>query len=347
MSRRATLALTLTLAAIPLGAGAVPPAAQSERAKGLELLEDKEFAPAAEALERAVKLAPEFTEAWMDLGNARLGMAKYLEAAAAFEAALRLDPARHGALYNLAYSYRRGGQHTRARDAYRAYLAKQPNDADAYYALAESLRALDDKGGAADAYDRYAANEKRPDRQTWVDQARKTAAELRSSGAPAAAAPAGAAAAPLAAGAPAPAGSASAAPESALGAEAATDTSRRTPEIDRGLAKLRARDFAGARVDLEASAQGSNDPWVWAALASAELGSGDASRASEHYRRALSAAAPKAVPAIRFGLAEALRAQHELSAARETYRAVIDDAQATAELKRLAGERLEALARAR
>jgi tetratricopeptide (TPR) repeat protein len=298
-------------------------AARSYRDEGARLIESKRYSDAVVALEKAIELSPDYAEAWVDLGNARLALGQHAEAAKAFDGALSLNPELPVARYNLAYALRRAGQLDKAIEAYRSYLQTNAEDADAHYGLAETLRARGDKAAAAEAYDRYATTETRPDRKQWVDKAKQLAKELREIEPKQAAA------------APPPT------TEHMSFSELKNEDHKRPKSFESGLAKLKTGDFKGALAELEkAEAKAPSDPLILAALASAQLGSLESDRAVASYRRALVSASPEMTPAIRFGLAEALRAQKDEEGSLAAYRLIVNDPNANPEIKRLSKERL-------
>lgn len=208
--RRACLSLALVAAPLvgtvvgPAPAQAAPSlAAKTYYDEGVRLLKERRFEDAAKALRRAVSFSPDYTEAWVDLGNAELAQGSWDAAAKAFRGALLQQADLGIARYNLAYALRKAGRFPESAEAYRAYLQATPTDADAFWGLAEALKGGGDRAAAADAFERYAELESRPDRASWRDKARAEADALR--GPSPATKAAALAAAPAAAASPAPA----------------------------------------------------------------------------------------------------------------------------------------------
>ncbi len=310
-----------------------------ELEQGLRLLKERRYEEAKQALNRATQSQPNNAETWVGLGNAHLATQSHREAVAAFERALSLAPDAHAVRYNLSFALRKAGRVKDAAASYRIYLEHQPQDPDAWYGLAETLREAKDAEGAAAAYESYADRESRPDRQTWVEKARRQAAALRAyageSSKPAPSTPApttGEPAKPSAA-------AAAAKPETKEGSAGPSST-----EILSGQAReaLRAGRFEAALEILAAIPErGRKDLHVAAAFAAAYLGSGDAERAIQWYRSALVVAPDTAKSALLLGLAEAYRRDGNTTGAREALKAVIDAEDEA--LKPLAVTRLDAL----
>ncbi|MCK6551180.1 tetratricopeptide repeat protein [Myxococcota bacterium] len=375
--------VVLALASPPFALAEPPPAAVAARDEGLKLSKENMHEQAAEALQRAVKLDPGFAEAWADLGNTYIVMGSMKDAIAAFESAVRIRPDMQTARYNLAFALRKTASHKRAAEQYRLYLQRDPEDADACYGLAESLKAQGDALAAAEAYERYAAVEKRPSQEKWIEKAKVQAKELRAGvAAKEAAMKAELAATKTRDATPASAsttltdGAKGSTTELGLtaipstnarktnvtpeqldeararseggatvgGGDRGASVGRRSPALDRALASLKRHDFAAARKDAElASKDAPDDAIVLSALAAAQLGDGRAADAEVTYRRAITAAKPEALPALYFGLGEALRAQGEKAAAKDAYAKASTATGATAALKALATERTKAL----
>lgn len=174
--------MTVVLALLSmLALGAPPQEAIDAHKHGMELSKSNP-AQAIELLEKAVKIDPEFSEAWMDLGQTHLTIGSMDEAIHAFQEAVRIRSDFQIARYNLAYALRKTNQHAKAAEQYRLYLQRDPDDADAWYGLAESLRQANDAVAAAEAYEHYAKVEKRPQQQRWVKKAEEQAKQLRATG---------------------------------------------------------------------------------------------------------------------------------------------------------------------
>ncbi len=106
---------------------------------GFLRLQAGRFDAAAEALERAVRLDPDFVEARTNLGSAYLLAERLGEAAEQFEAAVRADPDYAPAHGNLGVIYLRQGRPADARRQFERVLALTPGDPQAR-AYLEELR---------------------------------------------------------------------------------------------------------------------------------------------------------------------------------------------------------------
>lgn len=331
------------LLASALALAAPSPEAASAHKEGLRLAKSNMIPEAIEQLEKAVKIDPDFSEAWSDLGNTHLSAGSMPDAIRCFERAVKVRPDFQIARYNLAYALRKTGDHARAAEHYRVYLQRDPDDADAWYGLAESLRQANDNQAAAEAYEKYAQVEKRPAQAKWVAKAQEQAKTLRA-GQPAKLA--AKTATPAERGGEKPkhlSFSAKAKKEKAAGEQpvaAAVEVkqqpgliaapaestvsegtvAKRPASFDTALIALRAGDYESALPQLEAAATAApEDAFVLAALGSAHLGLRNAKEARRAYQRALASAQPAAVPGIWLGLGEAARVLGEKDEAAEAY----------------------------
>lgn len=332
--------------------------AEAARQRGLELSRANQLPEAITELEKAAALDPNSAEVHADLGNTKLLAGDLAGATAALETAVKLKPDLGVARYNLAYALRKSGQFGKAADQYRIFLTTTPNDPDAHYGLAESLKATGDKLAAAEAYEAYANAERRPAQARWVEKARATAAELRSSAtgeAPLARANkekttqavtatpgkklSFSKAAPTEAAAPPPPTEVATAPK----AEAPVARAR-PAAFSQALSQLQAGEFAAAEPTLAKFAQEHpDDALAAAAWGSARLGILDGPGAEQAFGRALSQAPREALAGIQLGLGEARRLQGKDEDAKKAYRLVLEDNTAPAPIRRNAEERLAAL----
>ncbi len=321
---------------------------------------------ALEQLEKAVKIDPQFSEAWSDLGNTHLSAGSMPEAIRCFERAVKVRPDFQIARYNLAYALRKTNEHARAAEHYRVYLQRDPDDADAWYGLAESLRQSNDGLAAAEAYERYAKVEKRPAQAKWVSKAQEQARVLREKSPPRIAASKPAREKPAtekpavekskhlsftakkkdpAVEQPVLAASTTPVEQPVLAAEMRA-APQRPAAFESALASLKAGDYAGALPQLEAAAQAApEDAIVLAALGSAHLGMRNGKEAERAYRRALSTAQAAAMPGIWLGLGESSRLLGDYDEAAEAYAKIENDEGASAALKAAAKERHAVLGR--
>jgi tetratricopeptide (TPR) repeat protein len=96
---------------------------------------------AAKDFEQAIKLRPNYEEAYLELGMTRADLGNDAGALPAFEKAVSLAPEDAGARYQLGTAYLRAGQPQAAAEHLRAAARMQPDDRDTLYALVRALRA--------------------------------------------------------------------------------------------------------------------------------------------------------------------------------------------------------------
>lgn len=96
-----TMSIVLLAAGVAAGrAQSSPPDQQKLQAifqRGSQAMHDGNPAIAEEQFRQATRLAPDFSEAWLDLGLAQLKEGKLTEAIPSMRQALKLDPSTHGA----------------------------------------------------------------------------------------------------------------------------------------------------------------------------------------------------------------------------------------------------------
>jgi tetratricopeptide (TPR) repeat protein len=99
-------------------------------------LEDHDSERAIDAYERALRLRPDSTEIWINLGRLFAEKGASERASACFIEALAVDPSDATALYNLGVVSQDTGNDTDAIDLYQRALKIDPNIAEAHYNLA-------------------------------------------------------------------------------------------------------------------------------------------------------------------------------------------------------------------
>jgi tetratricopeptide (TPR) repeat protein len=114
-------------------------------------LEETEPAAAIDAYRRCLRMRPDSTEAWINLGRLYAESGEPTSARECFTTALRLDPSDATALYNLGVVAQDAGSETEAIDLYMRALELDPGLAEAHYNLAT----LFDQGGDARAAIRH------------------------------------------------------------------------------------------------------------------------------------------------------------------------------------------------
>ncbi len=101
-----------------------------------QLLEEREPVAAIDAYRRSLRLRPECTEAWINLGRLFAEAGDGQAAGECFSTALDLDPADATAHYNVGVLAQDAGKETEAIASYRRALELDPQLAEAHYNLA-------------------------------------------------------------------------------------------------------------------------------------------------------------------------------------------------------------------
>jgi tetratricopeptide (TPR) repeat protein len=115
---------------------AVPPATADQWLSRAQLLEERDPVAAIDAYRRSLRLRPDCTEAWINLGRLFAESNDSDAARDCFQSALDLDPAEATAYYNLGVIAQDAGKETEAIDLYRRALELDPQLAEAHYNLA-------------------------------------------------------------------------------------------------------------------------------------------------------------------------------------------------------------------
>ncbi|CAN5497241.1 hypothetical protein BH11MYX1_BH11MYX1_51710 [soil metagenome] len=115
---------------------AVPPATAEQWLARGQALEERDPVAAIDAYRRSLRLRPDSTEVWINLGRL-FAEATDLEAARdCFKSALDLDPSDGTAYYNLGVLAQDAGKESEAIELYRKSLELDPQLAEAHYNLA-------------------------------------------------------------------------------------------------------------------------------------------------------------------------------------------------------------------
>jgi hypothetical protein len=120
-------------AAVPL---AVPPATADQWMSRAQVLEERDPVAAIDAYRRSLRLRPDCTEAWINLGRLFAESSDGDAARDCFKSALELDPAEATAYYNLGVLAQDSGKETEAIELYRRALELDGQLAEAHYNLA-------------------------------------------------------------------------------------------------------------------------------------------------------------------------------------------------------------------
>ncbi|HEU4612828.1 MAG TPA: tetratricopeptide repeat protein [Kofleriaceae bacterium] len=115
---------------------AVPPATADQWLSRAQLLEERDPVAAIDAYRRSLRLRPDCTEAWINLGRLFAESSDGDAARDCFKSALELDPAEATAYYNLGVLAQDAGREAEAIDLYRRSLELDPHLAEAHYNLA-------------------------------------------------------------------------------------------------------------------------------------------------------------------------------------------------------------------
>jgi hypothetical protein len=114
----------------------VPPATADQWMSRAQLLEERDPVAAIDAYRRSLRLRPDCTEAWINLGRLFAESNDSEAARDCFKSALDLDPAEATAYYNLGVIAQDGGKESEAIELYRRALELDPQLAEAHYNLA-------------------------------------------------------------------------------------------------------------------------------------------------------------------------------------------------------------------
>ena len=114
----------------------VPPATADQWLSRAQVLEERDPVAAIDAYRRSLRLRPDCTEAWINLGRLFAESSDGDAAQACFKSALDLDPAESTAYYNLGVLAQDAGKETEAIELYRRSLELDPQLAEAHYNLA-------------------------------------------------------------------------------------------------------------------------------------------------------------------------------------------------------------------
>jgi tetratricopeptide (TPR) repeat protein len=115
---------------------AVPPATAEQWLTRAQLLEERDPVAAIDAYRRALRLRPDCTEGWINLGRLFAESGDGAAARECFQTALGLDPAEATAYYNLGVLAQDAGKEADAIEHYHRALALDPTLAEAHYNLA-------------------------------------------------------------------------------------------------------------------------------------------------------------------------------------------------------------------
>ena len=116
------------------------------------LKQEKKLGDAEALLQRATQIAPDFANAWLDLGVALKKRAKRMEAIEAFSRATELEPKNGNAWERLANARSSAGYPEQAAEAFRKAIALSPNAAGFHMGFGHVLKTLGDQSASLRAY---------------------------------------------------------------------------------------------------------------------------------------------------------------------------------------------------
>jgi len=116
------------------------------------LKQDRKLGDAEALLQRATQIAPDFGQAWLDLGHAFKKRAKRMEAIEAFRRATELEPRNGNAWEKLASITASAGYPEQAAEAFRKAIAISPNFAGFHMGFGHVLKTLGDQPASLRAY---------------------------------------------------------------------------------------------------------------------------------------------------------------------------------------------------
>jgi predicted O-linked N-acetylglucosamine transferase (SPINDLY family) len=118
-----------------------PDPADEHRARAVELRKQGKFSEAMAELEQALKLRPDFPQAYFNIAAIRMEQGRVEEAIPVFRKALELKPDYHQAMTSMANCYRRLGKLRQAIELCEDAIEIKPDDCDAHATLATVLHA--------------------------------------------------------------------------------------------------------------------------------------------------------------------------------------------------------------
>jgi predicted Zn-dependent protease len=113
-----------------------PPATADQWLSRAQVLEERDPVAAIDAYRRSLRLRPDCTEGWINLGRLFAESSDADAAKECFTSALELDPSESTAYYNLGVLAQDAGKESEAIELYRRALELDPQLAEAHYNLA-------------------------------------------------------------------------------------------------------------------------------------------------------------------------------------------------------------------
>lgn len=110
----------------------------ASNSKGLELFGSGKFEEAVNAYKQAIKLKPDYSEAYYNLGDAYFQLSLYKEAIDAYKRAVKYQRDFAPTHNNMGTAYYKLGEHEKAIEAYKEAIRLNPKTAVTYYNLART-----------------------------------------------------------------------------------------------------------------------------------------------------------------------------------------------------------------
>lgn len=121
-------------------------------ANGLELFESGKFEEAVNAYKQAIKLKPDYSDAYYNLGDAYFQLSLYKEAIEAYKRAVKYQPDFAPTHNNIGTAYYKLGEHKKATEAYNEAIRLSPKTAVTYYNLARTYLGRHNKKAALEQH---------------------------------------------------------------------------------------------------------------------------------------------------------------------------------------------------
>jgi len=126
-------AIILALSLVPAMLGCAPASAVDHNSRGMELYFEEKYEKAIAEFTKAIKLDPDYADAYSNRGGAYAAIEQYDLAIADYNKAIELDPEDADAYMYRGWAYTDIGQYDLAIADYNKAIELDPEDADAYY----------------------------------------------------------------------------------------------------------------------------------------------------------------------------------------------------------------------
>ncbi len=126
--------------------------AELEFSKAASLEKSSMYKEAAEAYKQALKLKPDYVDAYLNLGLDYYRLGRYSDAVDAYRNALKINPKDHAAYAKLAATYILLGEYPLAIKMFKESLKTDPNNPETHFNLGVACIISGDKDGAINEY---------------------------------------------------------------------------------------------------------------------------------------------------------------------------------------------------